>query len=108
MSQQAYSKKEAISMASEIGDRETGNRSGAGMGTFFLGMLAGAVVAGVAVLLLAPRPGRETRAMLRDKAMETRKMLQDRMGDVSEKLGRVRPSAQSRSESGAENTGDTQ
>ncbi len=34
-----------------------------GVGAFFLGMLAGALIGGVAALLLAPKSGAETREM---------------------------------------------
>lgn len=47
-----------------------------------IGLLAGAVF-GVAVgMLYAPRPGAETREMLREKAMEAR----DKAGEIVEKV----------------------
>ena len=38
---------------------------------FGLGLLAGAVIGGAIALLYAPQSGKETRAMLKSKAMET-------------------------------------
>jgi gas vesicle protein len=59
-------------------------------GTFLLGVLTGAVVGGVVALLLAPKSGQETRAMIRSKADETQQMLQSRVNDVKERVGKVR------------------
>ena len=39
---------------------------------FGIGLLAGAVIGGVIALLYAPKSGKETREMLKSKAMETR------------------------------------
>ena len=64
-----------------------GAAAGAGIGGFLLGMLAGAVVAGVATLLLAPKSGSDTRAIIMGKAAETREKLKSQIGSVREKLG---------------------
>ncbi len=47
---------------------------------FGIGLLAGAVIGGVIALLYAPKSGKETREMLKSKAMETR----ERAIDVAE------------------------
>ena len=39
---------------------------------FGIGLLAGAVIGGAIALLYAPKSGKETREMLKSKAMETR------------------------------------
>jgi len=39
-------------------------------GSFGIGVLAGAVVGGVVALLFAPKSGKETRKMIKDKTME--------------------------------------
>jgi len=48
---------------------DNGTSSGGGMNisSFFLGVLAGAVVGGVAAVLLTPKSGPETREMLRSR-----------------------------------------
>lgn len=47
---------------------------------FGIGLLTGVIIGGVIALLYAPKSGKETREMLRSKAMETR----DRALDVTE------------------------
>lgn len=64
-------------------------RRGISLGSLFLGILIGAVAGGVATLLLAPKSGPETRALLRGKAIETQQMLQSRVRDVTERVSRV-------------------
>jgi gas vesicle protein len=61
-----------------------GNGHGFGsiLGTFVLGAAVGAAVA----LLTAPRSGRETRARLKDKALDLGKTLQD-LPDTMRKAG---------------------
>ncbi len=59
-----------------------GGRTGSMVGTLFLGILIGAVAGGIAALLLAPKSGRETRELIRGRAMETGQMLQERFKDV--------------------------
>ncbi len=63
-----------------------GVAAGAGMGGFMLGLLSGAIVAGLTVLFLAPRSGQETRAIIMGKATETRDLLKGQLSDVKEKL----------------------
>ncbi len=42
------------------------------IGAFLVGLLVGAVSAGVAALLLAPQSGEETRVIIKDKSIELR------------------------------------
>jgi gas vesicle protein len=59
-----------------MGDKEGGS-------SFLAGLLIGAV-AGVAIgFLYAPKPGRETRAMLKEKAVE----LKDKATELKDKAG---------------------
>jgi len=76
----------------------TGAAAGAGIGGFFLGMLTGAVVAGIVTLLIAPRSGRETRDLLRGKARETQHMVQQKVSGMKEKAGKIRDTMRSRAE----------
>jgi gas vesicle protein len=65
------------------------NERGSGAGMFLLGMLTGAIAGGLTALLLAPRTGKETREMIRGRAMEMQQMMQDRYSDVKERVGRA-------------------
>jgi gas vesicle protein len=64
---------------------------GSGMGMFFVGIITGAVAGGIAALLLAPMSGKETRQMLRDRAMQTQQMTKEWVNDVK---GRVSQAGQ--------------
>jgi gas vesicle protein len=75
-----------------------GQQKGMAVGTLLLGILIGAAAGGIATLLLAPRSGKETREMLRGKAMETQEMLASRYQDVKEKVGKVTQSMRSAAE----------
>ncbi len=80
-------------------DVECRNRTAAaGVGMFFVGLLAGAVAGGIAALLLAPKSGRETRDMIRGKAMETQQMVQSQASNVKEKVGQIRSNMRNRAE----------
>ena len=76
-------------------DNGTGAATGFGVGGFLLGMLAGAVVGGVAALLLAPRPGPETRQAIMDRMSQMQEIVRSRareaQQEVSETLGQSRP-----------------
>jgi gas vesicle protein len=75
------------------------SRSGmSGMGMFFFGLLAGAAVGGAVALLLAPRSGKETREMIRGKAMETQQMIQSRANEVKERVGNIAGAMRSKAE----------
>ena len=71
----------------EVGD--VNERGSSGVGMFFPGLLAGAVVGGVTALLIAPRSGQETRQMIKDKTMEWRDMAQDRFTDAKDRFSRA-------------------
>ena len=53
---------------------------------FGIGLLTGAVIGGVIALLYAPQSGKETRALLKNKAMETRDNIQDFATDTVENV----------------------
>ena len=57
-------------------------------GGLMIGILIGAVAAGVAVLLYAPKSGPETRALLRDEVNETQKMFQCWADELKERANR--------------------
>lgn len=77
----------------EVQDAE--KKAGFAIGGFLLGMLAGAVVGGVAVLLLAPRSGKETRDIIMGKVSETQQMLQEQASNVKEKVTKARDAMRS-------------
>jgi gas vesicle protein len=51
-------------------------------GSFGVGILAGAVVGGVVALLFAPKSGKETRQMIKDKTMEVVDIVKDKTTGV--------------------------
>jgi len=53
---------------------------------FGIGFLTGAVVGGVIALLFAPRSGKETRQLIKDKAVETRDNVKDFASETVEKI----------------------
>lgn len=65
-------------------DRATAAAAGFGIGGFFLGMLAGAVVGGIAALLLAPKSGPETREMITDRMNQWKDIVKSRAHEVGE------------------------
>lgn len=65
----------------------TNNESATGFG---IGLLAGAII-GVAIgFLYAPKSGRETRAILKDRAEEVRERAEDVMEKAKEKVAQVK------------------
>jgi gas vesicle protein len=66
-----------------------GGRSGSMVGTLFFGILIGVVAGGIAALILAPKSGRETRELIRGRAMETGQMIQDRFNDVRSRFSKA-------------------
>lgn len=52
------------------------------LAAFGIGLAAGAVIGGAVALLYAPRSGKETRELLKSKAMETR----DRVVEVADQV----------------------
>jgi|WetSurMetagenome_2_1015567.scaffolds.fasta_scaffold945264_2 gas vesicle protein len=82
---------------------EGDGRSGmSGMGMFFIGLLAGAAVGGAVALLIAPRSGKETREMIRGKAMETQQMIKSRANEVKERVSKIGGTMRSRAEQEAQ------
>jgi gas vesicle protein len=75
---------------------------------FLLGMLAGAVVGGLTALFLAPKSGRETREMLMRRAAETQHLVQSKVHDVKESLGKTSQSLRSKTEKETRAAGDGQ
>lgn len=71
--------------------------SGAMMG---VGLVAGLAL-GVAIgLLYAPRPGRETRAIIKDRAMEIKEKAGEMAGDMKERAGSMVQMAKERMHAG--------
>ncbi len=59
-------------------------------GGFGVGLLIGAAVGGVVAMLYAPRSGEETRAMLRQKAQQTKEKAQGVMEQTRAKVSELR------------------
>jgi gas vesicle protein len=57
------------------------------MSGFGLGMLTGVIVGGVIALLYAPKSGKETRALIEEKAVEVRHVVGEKLGDVQHAVG---------------------
>jgi gas vesicle protein len=89
-------------MSPSTGYVDVSRESRPGISLLFVGLLAGAAIGGIAALLLAPRSGRETREMIRGKAMETQQMVQERVNDVKNRVGQIRQNMQSRAEEEAQ------
>ncbi len=66
------------------------SEKGSGVGMFFLGMLTGAVVGGLAALFLTPKTGKETRQLVKDKSMEWRDAAQRGYTDFKDRFTRAR------------------
>jgi gas vesicle protein len=70
------------------------NEAGAMMATGFFagwsGFILGAAVEVIIGLLLAPKPGRETREIVGERMGQAREALQSRMGQVRERVRRAR------------------
>jgi len=54
-------------------------------GSFMGGLLMGAIIGAVAALVLAPQSGEETRKLLKDKALELGKEINDQTETLKEK-----------------------
>jgi len=59
------------------------------LGAFFIGIAVGAVLAGGAAMLFAPKSGKETRDLIKSRANQAGQMVQQRMGDIKDKARRV-------------------
>jgi len=60
-----------------------------GGSNFIIGFLLGAAIGGTVALLYAPRPGSETRAMLREKLDVAREKARDIIEEAREKAGEI-------------------
>ncbi len=60
-----------------------------GTGGFFLGLLTGLVLGGIAVMLYAPKSGPETRGLLKDEVTRTQEMLQSWAEDVRTRANEI-------------------
>lgn len=68
------------------------------VGAFFIGLAVGAVIGGGVALLFAPKSGGETRALIKGKATETGHMVQERVGNIKEKVSQIGRRMRSRAE----------
>lgn len=78
-------------------------KRGMSVGTLFIGIAIGAVAGGLAALLLTPRSGKETRDLFRTKAMDAQHMVQDRVQQVKERVGKVRENMKSKADEEVQN-----
>ncbi len=83
-------------------DNETEKTGSFGVSGFVVGLLTGALIAGVAVFLFAPRSGKETREMIKSKAMETQQKIQSQVSGVKDKVNQIRTNMQNRAEQEAQ------
>ena len=81
---------------------ETREAAGAGIGGMFMGILIGAVIGGVAALLLAPKSGKETRDIIRGKAVEAQQVVQSKVEDVKGKVSHMKETMRSKAEEEAQ------
>jgi len=75
-----------------------GNNAKSGVSCFFVGMLAGLVMGGVATLLYAPRSGSETRAVIREKAQDTRDRTMHMVDQAKSKVSELRGKSEQKAE----------
>lgn len=68
--------------------------SGIGVGSFFLGMAVGAVVGGVAALLLAPMRGTETRELVMNRFNQMKDVVRSSSNDVKQTAQAMKEQAQ--------------
>ncbi len=61
---------------------DVGKAAGFSIGGFFIGMLVGAVVGGLATLFLAPKTGVETREMVMNRFNQARDVVRGTTQDV--------------------------
>jgi gas vesicle protein len=65
---------------------------------FLVGIAAGAVAGGLAMLFLAPKSGPETRQMIADKATQAEQAVKDRITGIKDRAVRVRDNMRSSAE----------
>lgn len=63
---------------------EMNNTTSFGVGSFFLGMLIGAVAGGITALLMAPQSGSKTRGMFKDRFQQVKEVVRPRDQDVEQ------------------------
>lgn len=73
-----------------------------GIGMLFIGLFAGAAVGGIVALIFAPKSGRETRGIIKGKAVETQQMIQSRANDVKERVNKIGSNMRSRAKQEAQ------
>jgi len=56
-------------------------------GSFGIGMLAGAVVGGAVALLFAPKSGKETRAVIKEKASDIKDKVGEKVSSMRHSVG---------------------
>ena len=79
-------------------DFENYGAKGSNAGGFLVGLLAGAVVGGAIMFFYAPRSGKESRDMLKTKAMETRDTIQQKAEEMRDKMGKAKENIKSSAE----------
>ncbi len=71
-----------------------GKAGGIGVGSFFIGMMVGAVVGGVAALFLAPMRGAETRDMVTSRFNQMKDVVRSSASDVQKTAQAMKEQAQ--------------
>jgi gas vesicle protein len=65
------------------------NTTSFGVGSFFLGILIGAVVGGITALLMAPQSGTQTRGMVKDRFKRMREIVRPASQEVEQPLEEI-------------------
>ncbi len=63
---------------------DAGKTAGVGISSFFIGMIVGAVVGGLAALFLAPMRGAETREMVMNRFNQMKDVVRSSSNDVKQ------------------------
>jgi gas vesicle protein len=74
-------------MVGENGTQGMAKRNSAGLEMFVGGLLLGTLVGGIIALLYAPMKGEDTRRMLKEKAGEAERMLEEKSEELKERAG---------------------
>jgi gas vesicle protein len=70
-------------------EESTMKKAGSGTGGFFLGLMTGVILGGIAVMLYAPKSGLETRGLLREEVNRTQEMLQSWADDLRARANEI-------------------